>query len=137
MALREEPKVIRPMSNLELYHSALHTLRHSCGTAVVCRYSLPSHLIGGSFETIRNAFHRAMALIVVEHPMLQVGILNENSAVPSWIELENVDLGLHISWQEIKASDDYESSLKHEIRSQLDTWFTDVETKPGWRASIL
>ncbi|EWG36833.1 hypothetical protein FVEG_00699 [Fusarium verticillioides 7600] len=137
MALREEPNVIRPMSNLELYHSALHTLRHSCGTAVVCRYGLPSHLVGGSVESIRNAFHRAMAHTVAEHPMLQVGILNENSAVPSWIQLETVDLGLHISWQEIKASDDYEGSLKHEIRNQLDTWFTDVETKPGWRASVL
>ncbi|KAF5562433.1 hypothetical protein FNAPI_3175 [Fusarium napiforme] len=124
MALREEPKVIRPMSNF-------------CGTAVVCRYGLPSHLVGGSLESIRNAFHWAMALTVGEHPMLQVGILNENSAVPSWIELETVDLGLHISWQEIKASDAYEGSLKHEIRNQLDTWFTDVGTKPGWRASVL
>ncbi|KAF4333276.1 hypothetical protein FBEOM_12905 [Fusarium beomiforme] len=118
------PKIIRPMSNF-------------CGTAVLCRYGLPSHLIGSSIETIQTAFHQAMALTVAEHPMLQVGILNENSAVPSWIELEQIDFGLHIGWQEIKASDNYESSLKREIRNQLDTWFTDVETKPGWRVSIL
>ncbi|KAM0556695.1 hypothetical protein ACHAPJ_005753 [Fusarium lateritium] len=69
--------------------------------------------------------------------MLQVGILNENSAVPSWIELKRVDLGTHITWQEVEASKSYDVCLKEAIRSQLDTWFMDVETKPGWRVSIL
>ncbi|KAF5672754.1 hypothetical protein FHETE_3588 [Fusarium heterosporum] len=77
-----------------------------------------------------------MALTVVEHPMLQAGILNEDSAVPSWIELDSVDFSKHITWQEIQASDNYDSCLKESIRNQLDTWFNDVETKPGWRVSI-
>ncbi|KAF4449135.1 hypothetical protein F53441_7531 [Fusarium austroafricanum] len=124
MAPGKEPRVIRPMSNF-------------CGTAVVCRYGLPEFLIGGSIQSVRDAFHQAMALTVVEHPMLQVGILNEDSAVPSWVELDKIDFGLHISWQEIKAPNDYDSSLKQSIQNQLDTWFTDVETKPGWRISIL
>ncbi|KIL83829.1 hypothetical protein FAVG1_12979 [Fusarium avenaceum] len=121
MAPRQEPKVIRPMSNI-------------CGTSVVCRYGLPKHL---AIESVRDIFHRAMALTVAEHPMLQVGILNEDSAVPSWIELDSLDLSKHITWQEIKVSDNYDSCLRESIRSQLDTWFTDVETKPGWRVSIL
>ncbi|KAF4949890.1 hypothetical protein FSARC_13359 [Fusarium sarcochroum] len=124
MAPLEQPRVIRPMSNF-------------CGTAVVCRYSLPEHLGEGSLEAVQDAFHRAMALTVLEHPMLQVGILNEDSAVPSWIELKSVNLGTHISWQEVKASENYDLCLKEAIRSQLDTWFIDVETKPGWRLSIL
>ncbi|KAJ4131039.1 Alcohol acetyltransferase [Fusarium equiseti] len=136
MATRE-PRVIRPMSNLELYHSALHTLRHSCGTAVTCRYGLPEHLTGGGLQSIQDVFHRAVALTVIEHPMLQVGILNEDSATPSWIELDTVNFDEHISWREIKASVNYATSLEKAIGNQLDTWFTDVEIKPGWRISVL
>ncbi|KAH7005643.1 alcohol acetyltransferase-domain-containing protein [Fusarium venenatum] len=137
MAPQGKPKVIRPMSNLELYHSALHTLRHSCGTAVTCRYVLPGRLIGGTVENAQDAFRMAVALTVIEHPMLQVGILNEDSAMPSWIELERIDLGTHVTWEKIQQPKDYDVSLKKAIGSQLDTWFTDVESKPGWRMSVL
>ncbi|KAF5019874.1 hypothetical protein F66182_8110 [Fusarium sp. NRRL 66182] len=78
-----------------------------------------------------------MALTVLDHPILQVGILNEDSALPSWIELDSIDLGKHISWQEVKASLSYDAYLRDAIRNQLDTWFVDVETKPGWRVSML
>ncbi|KAJ4271516.1 Alcohol acetyltransferase [Fusarium torreyae] len=114
MAPPEQPKVIRPLSNL-----------------------LPENLAEGSLEAVQDAFHRAMALTVLEHPILQVGILNEDSAVPSWIELKSVNLGNHISWQEVKASESYDACLKEAIRNQLDSWFLDVETKPGWRISML
>jgi hypothetical protein len=78
-----------------------------------------------------------VALTVVEHPMLQVGVLNEDSAVPSWIELDNLNLSTHVAWEKIKESKDYDVSLKETIGNQLDTWFTDVESKPGWRMSVL
>ncbi|CAF3551353.1 hypothetical protein SNK03_001078 [Fusarium graminearum] len=136
MAPQRKPRVIRPMSNLELYHSALHTLRHSCGTAVTCHYVLPKHHIGGELKTAQDVFHRAMALTVIEHPMLQVGILNEDSAMPSWIELDDVNLSTHVTWEKIQPKD-YDASLKEAIGSQLDTWFIDVESKPGWRISVL
>lgn len=112
-------------------------MRHSCGTAVTCRYGLPEHLTGGVLEAIQNIFHRAVALTVIEHPMLQVGILNEDSAVPSWIELHNVNLSTHVSWEKIPVSKDYDTALKEAISNQLDTWFIDVETQPGWRMSVL
>ncbi|KAM5355521.1 hypothetical protein ACJ41O_002167 [Fusarium nematophilum] len=78
-----------------------------------------------------------MALTVLEHPMLRVGILHEDSALPSWVDLEAVDLGEHIDWKEIKSSDDYSACLRDQIRRQLDTWFTNVDSKPGWRISVL
>ncbi|KAM0494779.1 hypothetical protein ACHAP8_008423 [Fusarium lateritium] len=124
MAPQGKPKVIRPMSNF-------------CGTAVTCRYVLPEHLIGGTVENAQEAFRMAVALTVIEHPMLQVGILNEDSAMPSWIELERIDLGTHVTWEKIQQPKDYDVSLKEAIGSQLDTWFTDVESKPGWRMSVL
>ncbi|GKT98424.1 unnamed protein product [Fusarium langsethiae] len=95
------------------------------------------HLTGGILETVQDAFHKAVALTAIEHPMLQVGILNEDSAIPSWIELERINLSTHVNWEKIHQSKYYDISLKEAIGSQLDTWFLDVESKPGWRMSVL
>ncbi|WAO84148.1 Hypothetical protein NCS54_00135400 [Fusarium falciforme] len=134
----KQPRVIRPMSHNEAYHSALHVLRQSAATVVACHYRLPEELTGrGTFEAVQDAFHRAMALTVLEHPMLQVGILNEDSAVPSWIELDSVDLSAHIEWEEVKPSQDRVARSREVTLYQLDTFFANVESKPGWRMSVL
>ncbi|KAF4975249.1 hypothetical protein FZEAL_7956 [Fusarium zealandicum] len=111
----EKPCIIRPMSHF-----------------------LPEHLSSqGSIGAVHDVFHRGVALTVLEHPMLQVGILDEDSALPSWIQLDIVDLSAHIEWKEVKSSDDYDVELQKEIRRQLDTWFVNVESQPGWRISVL
>lgn len=110
----------------------------SCGTIVASRYTLPTSLVkADSINNAKGVLHRAVALTVLEHPLLQVGLVNEDSSRPDWVELKSIDLDWHVKWESVGSSEDYDARLNQAISRQLDTWFTDLDTRPGWRISVL
>ncbi|KAH7325668.1 alcohol acetyltransferase [Stachybotrys elegans] len=129
-----ETSMIRPLGHLETFKSSLHLLRQHCGTAVSCRYSLPESL---QFEAAQDALLRAVAQTVMDHPIMQAGLGNEDSSRPHWIRLDTIHLENHITWHTVQESDVCHDCLEQAIATQIHTWFTDLETKPGWRVHVL
>ncbi|KFH46193.1 hypothetical protein ACRE_030110 [Hapsidospora chrysogenum ATCC 11550] len=105
-----------------------------CGTIVTCRYSLPPELTSGaSPDAVETVLRDAVAHTVLEHPILQVSILDEDSPAPSWGQLDSIDLSYHVRWDVVGQDADYEAQFKRRSLWNMDTWFTDLETRPGWR----
>lgn len=118
--------------------SSLHVTRQMCGTIVTCRYALSAELAGGAVPgAVEDALRDGIAHTVLEHPLMQVALLNEDSVVPSWGQLGTIDLGYHIQWDVVGPNDVYEAVFKRRTLWNMDTWFPDLETKPGWRVSAL
>lgn len=122
----------------ERQQSSLHLLRQMCGTVVTCRYSVPPSIANdGSLEALQGIVRDTVARTVLEHPMMHVGLLNEDSARPSWIELDTINLDHHITWNIVNPQDDYESIYRERILYNMDTWFENLETTPGWRLTVM
>ncbi|KFA55282.1 hypothetical protein S40293_04957 [Stachybotrys chartarum IBT 40293] len=125
-------RIIRLLSHLEAFESSRSLLRQHCGTAVSCRYAFPKHL---GAAAVRDAVRRAVALTVLEHPLMQVGLGEEDSARPCWIRLDSIDLSKHIIW--VDSAHNHEVVLSQTMNDTLHSWFENLDTQPGWRVHVL
>ncbi|RYP75900.1 hypothetical protein DL771_002164 [Monosporascus sp. 5C6A] len=132
------PKVIRKLGRPEAYQLGKHTLELYRGTAVACRYLVPRSLVSPeSCEKLVDVFESAVAQAVLEHPLLQVGIVGEHSKTPTWIQLESVDFRDHVEWKTAESSEEFDRLFRETLQSQLDTEFANLGSRPGWRMSVL
>ncbi|EEU36901.1 uncharacterized protein NECHADRAFT_94006 [Fusarium vanettenii 77-13-4] len=129
---------LRRLGCLELYQSALHNVRHYCGTTVTCRYLLPPPLASFDMqkEVVRK-FENAVAQTILQFPMLQVGLVGESTRRPYWVSLPTIDLADHIHWHILADSKRYDEQYNANLLYQLDAKFEHLETKPGWRLLLM
>ncbi|KAK8044330.1 hypothetical protein PG993_004354 [Apiospora rasikravindrae] len=149
------PDVLRPLGALEQFESAMHSIGVYYGCGLTCRFAIPAALRGGgaqSEDALRGHFERAVALAVLEHPLLQVGLVGESSKAPVWVRLDRIDLHNHIQWQTVDVDVDFgsgsgggggggsgsmDAALEDVIKVQHDTPYPDLETRPGWKMVVL
>lgn len=86
-----------------------------------------------------NKLEQALATAVLQHPFLQVGVVGEDSKCPHWVQLETINLADHIQWQLLieGSAEEYQSLYSNSLREQLDTKFSNLETRPAWRILVL
>lgn len=138
----DKARVIRRLGHMEKMQSAMHAIRQMCSTLITCRYAIPQSLLqsAGSHSnegSLENFVLSAIAHSVLEHPLLLVAQINEDSAQPSWVRVDSIDLDHHVTWVTVEEDEDYEARFQEQTKWNLDTWYTDLETKPGWRITIL
>ncbi|OIW24426.1 hypothetical protein CONLIGDRAFT_691744, partial [Coniochaeta ligniaria NRRL 30616] len=133
------PNIIRKLGHLERYQSAQHLLRAYLACAVSCRYAMPDALLatGPSSPILEAIVERAFAQAILEHPLFQVGLANEDSKKPSWVRLDRIDLHNHIEWRTVADTEDYDDVLREVLDWQVNHRFTHLETLPRWRSVIL
>ncbi|KAI0129774.1 alcohol acetyltransferase-domain-containing protein [Xylariales sp. AK1849] len=131
-------RVVRRLGPIERYQSAQHFAGYYCACAVTYRYAIPSRLgSSASNSELETEVERAVALAVLEHPLLQVGLADEDSKAPSWVRLDYIDFHSCVKWRTVDDSENYDSVMEEILESQHDTRFTDLENLPSWRMSIL
>ncbi|KAI0099878.1 hypothetical protein GGR51DRAFT_534747 [Nemania sp. FL0031] len=131
-------KPLRKLGGNEAYQLAMYTLDQYRGTSVSCRYTIPAHLLGlHARNELKQIVEAAIVRLVLEHTILQVGILKAESAKPKWTQLRNIDLRNHIQWQFIDDSTKFDDASRELTGVQLDTPFPDLEARPGWRIILL
>ena len=107
-------------------------------TALTCRYTIPEPLASpDAHQDLVDAIDSSVAQMVLDHPMLQVGQINEDSKRPAWIELESIDLRRHIEWKVVSRSKEFEPVFENILRTQVDTRFDNLDTTPGWRVAVV
>ncbi|OAQ90397.1 alcohol acetyltransferase [Purpureocillium lilacinum] len=132
------PKAIRSLSWSELYQAAVHLLGQYVGAVISCRYAIPSHLQGEDADAqLRLTFETALARTVLDHPLLQCGVIDEDSPKPSFIELDAVDFANHVDWVTLNASDDLHGALRSTLEAGVGHNYPDGATRPGWRMVVL
>ncbi|KXJ97266.1 hypothetical protein Micbo1qcDRAFT_191797 [Microdochium bolleyi] len=133
------PAVIRKLGHLENYHQAWHTLRHLLGVVIACRYALPTSAAVQAEDHARALFEHAVAQTVLDHPMLRVAIVDAEAKKSSWVRVDSLDLAAHMDWQTLNCTSeqDYEDRLQAIIDHHHDTDFPHLDTRPGWRMTLL
>lgn len=86
---------------------------------------------------LQHVLFGAVARVVSDSPTLRASIKDSESRKPVWIHIINLDLNQHVEWISYSESTDVEGTLQDKIRSELDTRFTDLSIRPGWRVVVL
>lgn len=101
---------------------------------VTSRYSVPSAYRGQpGKQALYDIFERAVALTVLEHPLLQVGVVGSETKCPSWVRLDQIDLQNHITWHTAEDASQSEALVLETLHAAHDTPPTHMETRPGWK----
>ena len=120
----------------ERYQAANHYQNNVVGICVSCQYTIPTSL-ASSPRKLRHAIDLAVSRVILQHPMLRVGMIGEGSRKPAWIQLAEIDLSQLIHWHTIDKDTDYLLFSQHILETQLDTKFSNIETCPPWRLVVL
>ncbi|EEU39865.1 uncharacterized protein NECHADRAFT_79513 [Fusarium vanettenii 77-13-4] len=132
-------RVLRTLGRVERYQSALHLLDLYPSTVLTCHYKIPHHFItapAGQLD-LEEFWEHAVTRNIIQHPLMQVGQINKDSAEPAWVQLNTIDLSRHISWRLVSSSEDYPTIRERIPHEQLRMKFVDLETRPGWRMVVL
>ncbi|KAL8900582.1 MAG: hypothetical protein Q9207_005618, partial [Kuettlingeria erythrocarpa] len=123
----------------ETYQMAMYLLDQYRGTTLSCRYAVPPRLAPAESRTqLAEEVKVAVVDTIMRHPMLQVGMMDATSKIPSWIQLQILDLKQHIKWLYIGEHDDFEQTVQETFRFQLDDRSPDLSIKqPGWKITII
>ncbi|KAH7007517.1 alcohol acetyltransferase-domain-containing protein [Ilyonectria destructans] len=131
------PHIIRNLRSLESYQTALYELDFYCGTSITCRYGIPGTLRNATHSELVDFMELAVADTVLQHPLLQVGLIHESSTCPAWVQLDHIDLSQHIEWKVVDSSERYNHTLKGMVEEQVDTKFSSPASRPSWRVVVL
>lgn len=122
----------------EKYQEAMYFLDQYCGTSVGARYALPNELATmEKHSEVQQRMFRALAQTVLDHPLLQVGVTKPGVKKAGFVKIDEIDFENHIEWHVVSPTEDYAAFADGVVTEQLDRRFTHVDTRPGWRISIL
>ncbi|KAH7141304.1 alcohol acetyltransferase-domain-containing protein [Dactylonectria estremocensis] len=132
-----KPRILRRLGPFEAFQSAMFQLDLYCGTTVICRYAIPENLRDPSLQgKLAGFWERAVADTILQHPLLQVGIIGRDSKHPSWVQLDHIDLSQHIEWRIFDNLESYDTTFDKTLKEQVDTAYASPETRPGWRVIV-
>ncbi|XEV02466.1 hypothetical protein FSHL1_007753 [Fusarium sambucinum] len=135
---QKNSKVLRKLSPIEGFQAAGHSLRIYVGCVLACRYHVAESFQGSTAETkLEHKLEHAIACAIVQHPLFTVGRINEASTKQYWVRLDHIDFNNHITWQTISEGEDYNTVLDAALDWQVNERYTELETRPQWRATIL
>lgn len=130
----DESRIVRPFGPMERYQAAFLSLGYYGCVVVTCRYAVPSaYRVGPGTQALYDALERAVALAVLEHPLLQVGVVGSETKCPSWVRLDRIDLRHHITWHTAEDGAQSEALVFATSQAAHDAPFTHPETRPGWK----
>ncbi|KAI1114091.1 alcohol acetyltransferase-domain-containing protein [Nemania sp. NC0429] len=121
------------------YQIALQNLDQIRANILTYRYKIPSDLVSPERQRdLMDTFERAIAQVILKHPVMHIGLVGENTNKPCWVRLDRMDLQKHIQWLVVDggATDFHEVFLSTCYR-QLDNKFADYLRTPGWRVKVL
>ncbi|KAF2446627.1 hypothetical protein P171DRAFT_520101 [Karstenula rhodostoma CBS 690.94] len=131
--------VLRPLGYNEQYELAQYTLDYHRGVSTACRYTIPKQLINRpDFEAnLQDMIYGAIARVISNSPTLCAAIRDAESKKPVWIHLASVDLDDHVEWIKLEKFTNADEVVQEKIRSEMDTRFAGLGTRPGWRVAVL
>ncbi|KAM0237052.1 hypothetical protein ACHAP5_009150 [Fusarium lateritium] len=108
------------------------------GTTITCLYSVPESLRHPTpHDNLVQTLELAVANTIDQHPLLQVGIINERTKRAAWSRIDQVNLTDYIEWHFVNPRDNYNNTLRELTQRQLDTKFENRATRLGWRLIVL
>jgi hypothetical protein len=116
---------------------AIHGLDQYRGTLLAARYALPASIAAAEADALKRIVFGAVARIVRDQPLLRVSVLGEDSKRPAFAWVDRIDLSEHIEWRPIEKAEDAKPAYSAVLASEIDTKFSDIEARPGWKIVVL
>ncbi|KAI8191219.1 hypothetical protein K4K52_011620 [Colletotrichum sp. SAR 10_76] len=132
--MKPQLTVARPCGYMEKYSTARHSLNFYHCVSVTGRYAVPP---GTDNATLRDTLQRAVAQVVLEQPMLRVGIIDQDKQSTSFVHIPRVDLSEHIQLFGPSGPDEVDTTLSKHLSYQHSQLWPDIEQRPPWRVSIV
>ncbi|KAK8080850.1 hypothetical protein PG997_008668 [Apiospora hydei] len=131
--------ILRRLGRNESYQIALQNLDQMRGNIVTYRYKLPNWLAGrDARQELFDTMEKAIASVVLKHPLMHVGLVGKDTTSPSWARLEEINLQNHIEWRLVTGGlQDFNEEFRAACSEQLDTKFDNYLTAPGWLVKII
>jgi hypothetical protein len=120
-------KQVRPLGSREIAASSRHALGLYRRLAHTCCYTKSPQ--GDSFAAIENA----VARVVKDTPFLRVGIVDENTNKPYFVDLNPINLKSHVEWKKAKNEDE----LFHILEEEHDQLFLEIDRQPPWKVTVV
>ncbi|KAJ5620999.1 hypothetical protein N7510_004983 [Penicillium lagena] len=130
-----ETNIIRPLGQLETYHSTRQSMSLYPFAAQTCQYTSPSTM---ATETCKQVIKAALVQVVLAHPALQVGIGAADTNGPSFLRLPSLDVSNHLEWRSLSqtAPASYDDAVIKAIEKEHTKDWHDVATRPAWKLTV-
>ena len=100
---------------------------------------MPASAVQDDDDTIASAFDRAVAQVVLDQPMLQVGIVGEGIKQAYFVALPSLDLAEHVEWVDLPADaspGDADAAILRALERRHDTPWPGLHRRPGWKLTV-
>ncbi|QUC15820.1 uncharacterized protein UV8b_00061 [Ustilaginoidea virens] len=131
----DQPTPLRPLSPIELYSSARHHLGIYRSVTVTCRYHAPRP----RRRIDPGLLYPALGRVVSAQPMLQVGILHEDTNRARFCQLAELDLAEHVSFATLDCQSlrQYNDQLDAQQGWHHDQVWPDLAHRQPWRIAVV
>jgi hypothetical protein len=98
------------------------------------KYSTPDNV-----GDLSSSIEAAVTKVILQHPTLCCGIINEDKNDPTFIRLDSIDISKRIEYREIQAStpEDHERGLIKVLEQKHCELWPDPKTLPPWKIIIV
>ena len=102
------------------------------------RYTFPTSVHGlKDGNTRKELVTRAIASTILDHGLLQAGIIDQGTTEPKFVELREIDLNRQIAWEILEeGGSKYDAHVLERVTSILDTPFDQPNRLPAWRVIV-
>jgi hypothetical protein len=118
----------------ERFSTARHHLGYYRCVANAVRYSIDKHS-----EDLSSILETALAKVILKHPALCCGIINEVKKDPAFIRLNFIDLSKCIEYRDLDVltAEECDQKLAEIIEHQHQQLWPHLDSQPGWKVIIV
>lgn len=119
----------------ERFSTARHNLGYYRCVAITARYYREDPNPGDLLTAVENA----LAKVILRHPPLCCGIINEDKNDPAFVRLESIDVSKCLNYRVLESStpEKYEKSLIEIVEHQHGQLWPDLHCRPGWKLIVV
>ncbi|TVY45868.1 putative alcohol acetyltransferase [Lachnellula occidentalis] len=126
--------MLRLVGNIERFSTARHSLGVYRCVANTARYSSTQ-----DSGELCLAIEAALVKVILEHPALCCGIINEDKKDPAYVRLDSIDISKCIDYRMLESSsaEEHEQELTRILEQRHSELWPDPSTLPPWKVIIV
>ncbi|KAL0936225.1 uncharacterized protein CTRU02_208440 [Colletotrichum truncatum] len=129
-----KPTMLRPCGDMEKYSTSRHSLGLYNGVSIAGRYAVPP---GTDINSLKAILQHAVAQVVLEQPMMRIGIVDEDKQNPSFVHVPSINIAEHTQWFGASSPEEVDANLCKHFSFQHGQSWSDIEHRPPWKIAVL
>ncbi|KAF6811751.1 hypothetical protein CPLU01_15051 [Colletotrichum plurivorum] len=134
--MKSQPTIVRPCGYMERYSTSRHSLDLYHCVSVTGRYAVPATR-ASDHEGLRALLQRAVLQVVLEQPMMRVGIVDEDKQSTSFVHIPRIDLSEHVQWFGPCQPDTVDATLSKHLSFHHSQPWPEIDRRPPWKVTVI